>query len=478
MTKANKTYTEMTRVLNVQRVAHMADRNPSADVRIDRMNRAIALLVDNKIELRDAVADDFGHRSKDLTDFADIMPSLSALKHARKHVKSWMRADKRSVEFPLGLLGAKAQVRFTPKGTVGIMAPWNFPVGMVFCPLACVLAAGNRALIKPSEFTEATSNVMAAAIGKYFSEEEVATFTGGPDVGATFASLPLDHIIFTGASSIGRLVMKAAAENLTPVTLELGGKSPVLLGKGANLEKAATRIMNGKMMNAGQICLAPDYAYTPEATLGSFVDHTTKAVKAMYPTLKDNEDYTSVVNQRHFDRLTGYLEDARDKGAEIIEINPAGENFSQQPHHKMVPTLVLNPTDDMEVMKNEIFGPILPVKSYKTLSEAIDYVNSHDHPLGLYVFSDNNSEVEQVLSNTTSGGATVNDVIFHVTQETLPFGGVGPSGMGAYHGREGFEEFSHKRSVYSQLSNEKVLGMFRPPFGKTFRSQVAGRLKK
>lgn len=470
--------TEMTRVLNAQKAAHILDRNPNADVRIDRINRAIALLVDNKTELRDAVAEDFGHRSKDLTDFADVMPSLSALKHARKHLKSWMRADKRGVEFPLGLLGARAEVRSMPKGTIGIMAPWNFPVGMVFCPLACALAAGNRAMIKPSEFTEATSEVMATAIAKYFTEEEVAVFTGGPEVGATFAAMPFDHIIFTGATSIGRLVMKAAAENLTPVTLELGGKSPVILGKGANMEKAAMRIMNGKMMNAGQVCLAPDYAYTPEADLGSFVDHATKAVNTMYPTLKDNDDYTSVVNQRHFDRLNSYLEDARDKGAEIVEINPADENFSQQPHHKMAPTLVLNPTDDMEVMKNEIFGPILPVKSYKDLSEVTDYVNSHDHPLGLYVFSDNKSEVDQILSNTISGGATVNDVIFHVTQETLPFGGVGPSGMGSYHGREGFDEFSHKRSVYSQLGSEKVLGMFRPPFGKTFRSQVASRLKK
>ncbi len=478
MTKANKIHSEMTRVLNAQRAAHIIDRNPSAQIRIDRINRAIALLVDNRTALRDAIAEDFGHRSKDLTDFADIMPGLSALKHARKHLKSWMRADKRGVEFPLGLLGAKAEVRSTPKGTVGIMAPWNFPVGMVFCPLACALAAGNRVMIKPSEFTEATSGLMASLIGKSFSEEEIAVFTGDPEVGAAFASQPLDHIIFTGATSIGRLVMKAAAENLTPVTLELGGKSPVILGKAAAMEKAATRIMNGKMMNAGQICLAPDYVFTHEADIGSFVEHAVQAVHTMYPSLKDNDDYTSVVNQRHFERLNGYLDDARKKGAQIVEINPAEENFSQQPHRKMIPTLVLNPTDDMEVMKSEIFGPILPVKSYKTLSDVTDYVSRHDHPLGLYIFSDEKSEVEHILSNTTSGGVTVNDVIFHVSQETLPFGGVGPSGMGSYHGREGFDEFSQKRSVYTQLGSEKVLGMFRPPFGKPFYSQIARQLKK
>lgn len=465
-------------ILAKQKAANIRDGIPSAEQREAWIDKSIDLLVTHGEALSKAMAEDFGHRSIDQSNFTDIAGSIGALKFSRKHLRKWMRPEKRKVEFPLGLLGSKAQIQYQPKGVIGVISPWNFPVNLTFAPLANVFAAGNRAMIKPSEFTEKTSDLMAELIAKYYTEEEVAVVTGGPDVGAMFTKLPFDHMIFTGATSIAHHVMRAAADNLVPLTLELGGKSPVILGKSANVEKAANRIMAGKTLNAGQICLAPDYAFVPEEKTGEFVGAAQAAVGKMFAEgLKDNDDYTSVVNQRHYDRLNSYLDDAREKGAEVIEINPKDENFSQQPHHKMAPHIVLNPTDDMKVMQDEIFGPILPLKSYKETTDAVAYINDHPRPLGLYYFGDDAGERDMVLNNTTSGGVTVNDVIFHVAQEDLPFGGVGPSGMGAYHGRDGFFEFSHKKAIYTQTGNE-ILAMMRPPYTDKFRKQVAGRMKK
>ena len=465
-------------ILAKQKQAHIRDGIPSAEKRIEWMDRAIGLLVDHQTEIEDALAEDFGHRSKDASRFTDVASSIGALQHSKKHVRKWMRPEKRKVEFPLGLLGSKAEIHYQPKGVIGVISPWNFPVNLTFAPLAGVFAAGNRAMIKPSEFTEHTSELMKSMFAKAYSEEEVAVITGGPDVGAEFTSLPFDHIIFTGATSIARHVMRAAAENLVPLTLELGGKSPVVLGRSADMKKAASRIMAGKTLNAGQICLAPDYAFVPKESTGEFVAQATAAVETMFPSgIKENDDYTSIVNQRHYDRIMGYLEDARSKGAEVIEINPTDENFSQQPHHKIPPHIVVDPTDDMTVMQDEIFGPILPIKSYSDTAEAVAYINANERPLGLYYFGEDASERDMVLNNTTSGGVTVNDVIFHVAQEDLPFGGIGPSGMGAYHGREGFLEFSHPKSVYTQTGNE-ILAMMRPPYTDKFRKQVAGRIKR
>jgi len=465
-------------ILAKQKAANIRDGIPSAEQREAWIDKSIDLLVTHGDALTKAMCEDFGHRSIDQSSFSDIASSIGALKFSKKHLRKWMRPEKRKVEFPLGLLGSKAQIQYQPKGVVGIISPWNFPVNLTFAPLANVFAAGNRAMIKPSEFTEKTSELMAELISKYYTDEEVAVVTGGPDVGAKFTQLPFDHMIFTGATSIAHHVMRAAADNLVPLTLELGGKSPVVLGKSANLEKAANRIMAGKTLNAGQICLAPDYAFVPEGQTQDFVGAATAAVGKMFPDgLKDNDDYTSVVNQRHFDRLNSYLDDAREKGAEIVEINPQNENFSQQPHHKMAPHIVINPTDDMKVMQDEIFGPILPIKSYSETSEAVAYINDHPRPLGLYYFGDDANERDMVLNNTTSGGVTVNDVIFHVGQEDLPFGGVGPSGMGAYHGRDGFFEFSHKKAIYTQTGNE-ILAMLRPPYTDKFRKQISGRIKK
>ena len=468
---------QMGAILARQKQANLRDGIPSAQMRTEWLDRCIRLLVDHEAEIVDALNADFGHRSKDQSAFTDVASSIGALKHAKKNLHKWMRPEKRSVEFPLGLFGSKAQVLYQPKGVVGVISPWNFPVNLTFTPLAGIFAAGNRAMIKPSEFTEHTSALMKEMFAKAFTEEEVAVITGGPEVGAEFTKLPFDHMIFTGATSVAKHVMRAAADNLVPLTLELGGKSPVVLGQSADLKKAASRIMAGKTLNAGQICLAPDYAFVPQEKAGDFVSEATAAVERMFPSgMKDNDDYTSIVNQRHYDRMMGYLEDARAKGADVIEINPKGENFAQQPHHKIPPHIVLNPSDDMTVMQDEIFGPILPVKSYAKTQDAVDYINAHERPLGLYYFGEDAGERDMVLDRTTSGGVTVNDVIFHVAQEDLPFGGVGPSGMGAYHGRDGFLEFSHRKAVYTQTGNE-ILAMMRPPYGEKFRKQVKDRIK-
>ena len=468
----------MRALLDKQKAAHLRDGIPSIAKRTEWLDKSIDLLATHGSALNDAMCADFGHRSKDQSNLTDIAGSIGALKHAKAHLAKWMKADKRKVEFPLGLLGSKAEVQYQPKGVIGVISPWNFPVNLTFTPLAGVFAAGNRAMIKPSEFTEATSDLMRDLIAKYYSPEECVVITGGPDVGAEFTKLPFDHLIFTGATSVAKHVMRAAADNLVPLTLELGGKSPVILGRSADMQKAASRIMAGKTLNAGQICLAPDYAFVPKEKTQEFVSAATRAVETMYPSgLKDNDDYTSVVNQRHYDRIMGYLDDARAKGGQVIEINPKGENFAQQPHHKIAPHIIVDPTDDMKVMQDEIFGPILPVKSYGDTKDALAYINAHDRPLGLYYFGEDAAEKDLVLNNTTSGGVTVNDVIFHVAQEDLPFGGVGPSGMGSYHGRDGFLEFSHKKAIYTQTGND-ILAMMRPPYGDTYRKQVKGRMKK
>lgn len=464
-------------VLARQKAMNIRLGAPTHRERTERLDKAIALLVDHQQALVDALDEDFGARSKDSSLLTDVASSVAALKFAKDNLARWMRPERRKVEAPLNLLGAKAEIRFQPKGVVGIIAPWNFPVNLTFTPLAGVLAAGNRAMIKPSEYTPLTADLMKALIAKYFTDEEIAVFTGGPEIGGAFAGLPFDHLIFTGSTSIGYHVMRAAAENLTPVTLELGGKSPVIISRSADIAKTAARVMAGKTLNAGQICLAPDYVIAPKDGAEAFVAAATAATAKLYPTLKDNPDYTAIVSQRHFDRLHDLVADAREKGARVVEINPGNEDMSQQEHRRFAPTLILDPTDDMKVMQDEIFGPILPIMTYDRIGEAVHYINAHPRPLGLYYFGEDGAEREQVLANTTSGGVTVNDVIFHVAQEDIPFGGVGPSGMGAYHGREGFLEFSHRRAIYTQIKSE-VLALMRPPYGEAYRKQVAGRVKK
>lgn len=467
MSNAEPTQADMQAVLDRQKKAYLSEGAVSAETRIDRLDRVIDILKTHGTKLSEAMAADFGHRSLDQSKMTDIDASIGPLESCKKQLRKWMRPEKRKTMFPLGLLGGRSRIEYQPLGVVGCISPWNFPVQLTFAPLAGIFAAGNRTMIKPSEFTVLTSELMKELFAASFDEEEVAVFTGGPEVGGAFSALPFDHLLFTGATSVAKHVMRAAAENLVPLTLELGGKSPVIIGKSANLELAATNIMAGKTMNAGQICLSPDYVILPEESRDEFVEHAKNSVAKMFPNIKDNPDYTSIINERHFDRLNGYVNDAKEKGATVVEINPAEEDFSQQEHHRIPPTLILDPTDDMKVMQDEIFGPILPVKQYKDIEETLDYVNSKDRPLGLYYFGQDSAEERKVLTRTTSGGVTVNDVIMHIAQEDLPFGGVGPSGMGSYHGFDGFKNFSHAKAIYTQSSTvSKLAAAMRPPYKK------------
>ena len=464
--------------LDSQKSAQIKEGIPSAEIRVERIDKALDLLFTHMDELCDAVCEDFGQRTSDQTKLVDIGAAVNGLKHAKKNVRKWMRPQTRKPTFPLGFLGAKAQLRFQPKGVVGVISPWNFPIGLTFNPLACIFAAGNRAMITPSEFTENTSELMKSLIAKYYDDEELCVITGGPEVGKDFSQLPFDHLLFTGATSIGRHVMRAAADNLVPVTLELGGKSPAILGPSANLENAAAKIMAGKTLNAGQICLAPDYVYLPSDKTEAFTQAAIQSVRTMYPSgLKENPDYTSMINQRHYDRVMAYISEARDAGSDVIEINPNNENFSQQAHHKIPPHIILNPDDNLAVMQDEVFGPVLPVKTYTSLKEPVDFINSRPRPLGLYFFGSDKAEQETIVANTNSGGVTLNDVIFHAGQDDLAFGGIGDSGMGAYHGVFGFEEFSHKRAVYSQAKGN-ILDVLRPPYDKTYRKVLSQFVKR
>jgi coniferyl-aldehyde dehydrogenase len=475
---ADNRKSEMEAVLRKQRAAHHQMRPEPMALRKDRIERAMKLLKDHGDDLCKVMAADFGNRSPHQSMITDIAGTVNFGKYCLKHMDKWARPDRRHVQFPLGLLGAKAEVRYEPKGVVGILSPWNFPVNLSFGPLMQIFAAGNRAMIKPSEFTEKTSLLTKELVEEYFTPDECAVFTGGPEVAATFSELPFDHLIFTGSTATGRKVMEAASKNLVPVTLELGGKSPVFMGESADFAKAGERVALGKMMNAGQICLAPDYLYVPESKQDEAIHGVWQGTANMYPTLLDNEDYASVVTDRHFDRLQDMVADARDKGAEVIEVNPGNEDFSSTNSRKMPLTILKNVNEDMKAMQEEIFGPVLPVKTYGHIDEAIDYVNEHDRPLGLYYFGQDGEEREKVLTKTISGGVTVNDVIFHVSMEDLPFGGVGSSGMGSYHGVEGFREFSHARSVYTQPKIDVAkLGGFKPPYGPATEKAIKTMMK-
>ncbi|TRW18322.1 coniferyl aldehyde dehydrogenase [Glacieibacterium frigidum] len=468
----------MLALLHRQRAAFTAELPVAASVRLDRLKRAADVVIAGKDRFAAALSDDFGHRSTAMTMVTDIMASVGPIRHAAKHLSAWMKPEKRGVQFPLGLLGARARVEYQPKGVVGIISPWNFPVNLTFAPLAGVLAAGNRAMIKPSEHTPATSALLKELISAAFDETEVAVVTGGPELGKAFSELPFDHLVFTGGTAIGRHVMAAAAKNLVPLTLELGGKSPVIVSRSADTARTAERIALGKMMNAGQICLAPDYLLVPREDEGKIVDGLQKAVAGMYPTLLANDDYTSVLGARHRERLEAHVADATAKGAKVTVVNPAGEDFAKQNTNKMPLHILQNVTDEMTVMQEEIFGPLLPVMPYDKPDDAVAYVNAHDRPLGLYWFGEDKAEERRVLDRTISGGVTVNDVVFHVSMEDLPFGGIGPSGMGSYHGVDGFRAFSHAKAVYSQPKLDVAsLAGFKPPYGAKTLKAVARQLK-
>ncbi|MDR6849090.1 coniferyl-aldehyde dehydrogenase [Sphingomonas sp. BE270] len=465
-------------VLARQRAAFMAELPVGLAVRKDRLARAAAMIADNAAAFCDALSEDFGHRSREQSMLTDIAASIAPIKHAIKSLDRWARRDTRAVQFPLGLLGARAWVEYQPKGVVGVIAPWNFPVNLVMGPIAGIFAAGNRAMVKTSEFTARTAALFEEVSPKYFAIEELAFFSGGPEVGKAFSELPFDHLIFTGATGIGRHILHAAADNLTPVTLELGGKSPVIIGKDADIARATERVAIGKMLNAGQICLAPDYMLVPEAQEQAVVDGLKAAVSSMYPTLLANPDYTAIINDRHHQRLQDWVADARAKGATVETVNPANEDFAGSNARKMPLHIVRNATDDMIVMQEELFGPILPVRRYTNIDSAIAEVNRRDRPLGLYYFGPDESERRTVLDRTISGGVTLDDVVFHVSMEELPFGGIGPSGMGSYHGFDGFKTFSHGKAVFKQakLDVAKLAGL-KPPYGKATMASVKRQMK-
>jgi coniferyl-aldehyde dehydrogenase len=388
---------------------------------------------------------------------------VEGINYLHRKVPRWVRPERRRVG--LLFLPAANRVLYQPLGVVGIISPWNYPVALALMPLATALAAGNRAMIKPSELTPETSALMKSVLGKIFAEDQVAVVTGDTRVGIEFSSLPFDHLLFTGSTPVGRSVMRAASDNLVPVTLELGGKSPVIVERGSSLTTAARRVAYGKLANGGQTCIAPDYVLVAEQEVGDFVEAYEKEVAKLYPDIASNPDYTSIVNDRHYARLTSLLDDARSKGARVIEIGGPAEPSSRTHARTMVPTVMLNVTDEMNVMRDEIFGPILPIVSYRDLEGAVAYVNSRPRPLALYFFGPNGPGRRMVLERTTSGGVSINETNLHYAQDDVPFGGVGPSGMGAYHGHEGFKALSHAKGVFEQATLN-LTDVVRPPFGK------------
>jgi coniferyl-aldehyde dehydrogenase len=450
--------------LQSQRLAFMAEGVVGARTRIERLGRALDLLVSHQTEICAAAAADFGQRPAALTRFMDVMPAVLALKQARRHVRRWMRPRRRRVALPAGAPGARAQIVYQPLGVVGVISPWNFPITLTFGPLAGILAAGNRCLIKPSELTPAVSALMQRLVAQYFDACELAVVTGGAEVAEAFSRLPFDHLLFTGSTAVGRRVMAAAAANLVPVTLELGGKCPVVVGRSADLARAVDRIMIGKLANAGQMCIAPDYVYVQRDALDEFVQRARDWVARAYPGMPSNPDYTAMVSERHARRMQALLADAVDRGAQVVELGASAAHGGAG--RLVAPALILHATDAMQVMQEEIFGPLLPLRTYAGVDEAIADINARPRPLALYYFGNDRAEEARVLAHTTSGGVTVNDVAMHFLAEELPFGGVGASGMGAYHGEHGFRRFSHARAVFRQTRLDVAgLAGLRPPYG-------------
>ena len=464
---------DLKRILERQREAFRLAPNPSHIERKSHLETLCLALKTNTEGMAQAICEDFGHRSPDETRLAEIFSSLEATRHAIHHLKRWMRPEKRPVSG--WFLFGKALVIKQPLGVVGIIVPWNYPLHLAVVPLTSALAAGNRVMIKMSETAPNFGSFFAALIRRHFPENQIAVINGGPETGKAFSALPFDHLLFTGSTTVGRVVMKAASENLTPVTLELGGKSPAIIGPDYPIKKAASRIMIGKSFNAGQTCFAPDYVLVPENKIQEFVEATRLATAQYYPTIEENPDYTAIINQHHYLRLQSYLQDAQDQGATLIDLNPEGKPLNPT-SRKMAPTLILGIKNTMKVIQEEIFGPLLPVVPYRTLEEAIEYVNGRPKPFALYYFDHDLARVNLVLSKTFSGDATVNDTMLHVLQNELPYGGVGLSGMGYYHGREGFETFSKKKGVFIQ-SRLNAVSFLKPPYGKLFKTIVRFMLR-
>ncbi|MCC1496922.1 coniferyl aldehyde dehydrogenase [Alcanivorax sp. 1008] len=469
----NEEIQRMEQIFQAQKEAFARHPYPGAEERIDHLNRLRPLLLKYQDEICDALNNDFGGRSADETRLAEILTSLEGVGYYAKNLRKWMKPQKRKVgaaQWP-----GSAMVTYQPVGVVGIISPWNYPFYLALGPMIGALAAGNRVMIKMSESTPASGALLRKILAEVYEQDHVAVFNGEVDVGAAFSKLPFDHLLFTGATSIGRHVMRAAAENLTPVTLELGGKSPCIISDDFPIPDAVERIAFGKCFNAGQTCVSPDYVMLPKGKTDEFVKAFNDQVSGMYPTMLNNPDLTSVVNERQHKRLIGYIEDAREKGATVIQINPANEDFSQS--RKIPFTLLLNVTADMKVADDEIFGPLMIVHEYDSVQQAIDFVNAGPRPLALYYFDWNSERARYVLNNTHSGCAALNDTMTQVGVDDIPFGGVGPSGMGHYHGYEGFLTFSNAKGVFRRGRINPTKNVL-PPFGRGMHKFIYKYLMK
>jgi coniferyl-aldehyde dehydrogenase len=461
---------ELSGVLARQRAAFERDGIPGAQQRRANLAKLKRAMTARRTDLEAAVRADFVYRSAYETAMLELVPTIGGIDYLRRNVARWVRPQRRRVALHLRL--GIAQILYQPLGVVGVLAPWNYPIGLCLMPLATALAAGNRVMLKPSELTPRTAEAIAALVGEIFSEDEVFVATGGPDVGAAFSQLPFDHLMFTGSTRVGRLVMKAASDHLVPVTLELGGKSPAIIDQGFAADRAAAAVAFGKLVNAGQTCTAPDYVLAPSLQVDAFAAAYERAVRAYYPAGERDDAYAAIISRQHYARLRGLVEDARAKGARIVEIGAA----TPPRENTLVPTLLLGATPEMQVMQEEIFGPILPVLAYDAIEDAIAYVNARPRPLALYVFSDRRDVITAVLTRTISGNVTVNDTLLHYAVEDLPFGGVGASGMGAYHGEEGFKQFSHAKGVFVQ-SRWNLAGLLHPPYRKLTDAIISYLLK-
>jgi NAD-dependent aldehyde dehydrogenases len=453
----------LTESLHRMRAAHAADPMPSWEARAKRLRALETMLREQRDAFAAAISADFGQRPAEETDLLEIFPSLSAVRYALRHGRRWMR-PRRSLA-GLAFLPARNVLIPQPLGVVGIIVPWNYPLYLAVGPLVDALVAGNRAMVKMSEYTPRFSALFAEQVARHFQPDEVIVATGDAAVAQTFSALPFDHLLFTGSTTVGRLVMSAASANLTPVTLELGGKSPAIIGPGARFDHAVERILFGKLVNAGQTCVAPDYVLLPRARMAEFIDAATRVAARMYPQLARATQYASIVSDRQYQRLVMLREGAVAGGARVHSLDataddPAGRRFP--------PQLLSDVTDSMAVMQDEIFGPLLPLVPYDSMDDAIAYVAARPHPLALYLFEQNRTLIDDVLARTVAGGVSVNDTLFHFAQHTLPIGGVGASGMGGYHGEAGFRTFSHLKPVFRQARFNGA-GLLDPPYGARFR---------
>ena len=441
--------------------AARADLAPSLELRLDRLRRLRALVSDNETRFEQVISADFGHRSPTETLFAETLFVLGEIKHAAKHLKKWMAPQR--IATALQFMPAKNRLIPQPLGVVGIIAPWNYPLQLTLAPAVGALAAGNRVMIKPSELTPHFAGLLKELVAAKFAPDELFITGVEEEIAKAFASLPFDHLIFTGSTRVGRLVAEAAGRNLTPVTLELGGKSPAIVDRSADLDEAAERIAYGKLLNAGQTCIAPDYAFVPEEKLVAFAEKVRMQMRRMFGTEPNNKDYTSVITDQHYARLEGLLADAAAKGAKLLQpAKPDDPNWRAR--RKFPPTLVVGATPDMKVMREEIFGPVLPVLGYRDTSEPLAHINKHDRPLALYWFGRDTSARDAILTHTVSGGVTVNDCLFHFTQINQPMGGVGASGSGAYHGEWGFKTLSKLKPVFYRSALNRLADLY-PPYG-------------